>query len=160
VPGVEAQARAAVELWREYGETQILREEEEPDSPTDAEEAKSDSVLLKISTVPTDLGQTLTDIMSAKDRRLGSRIHGYAGSGIVLVTLSGDRVQLVVACREIRSRVGKRGGTAVLQHAPPEIKREVDVWGPVGDALPLMESVKTRFDPKGIMNPGRFVGGL
>jgi len=36
----------------------------------------------------------------------------------------------------------------------------VDVWGPVGDAYPLMRGLKEQFDPERILNPGRFVGGL
>jgi glycolate oxidase FAD binding subunit len=36
----------------------------------------------------------------------------------------------------------------------------MDVWGPVGNALELMRRVKHQFDPAGILNPGRFVGGI
>jgi glycolate oxidase FAD binding subunit len=44
--------------------------------------------------------------------------------------------------------------------APPEFKRQLDVWGPVGTSLGLMKRVKERFDPERILNPGRFVGGI
>jgi glycolate oxidase FAD binding subunit len=37
---------------------------------------------------------------------------------------------------------------------------KLDVWGSPGDALPLMRAVKQQFDPKGTLNPGRFVGGI
>jgi glycolate oxidase FAD binding subunit len=36
----------------------------------------------------------------------------------------------------------------------------LDAWGEPGDALPLMRAVKQQFDPKGTLNPGRFVGGI
>jgi glycolate oxidase FAD binding subunit len=39
-------------------------------------------------------------------------------------------------------------------------KSDVDAWGNAGDALPLMRAVKTQFDPKKTLNPGRFVGGI
>ncbi len=34
------------------------------------------------------------------------------------------------------------------------------VWGSAPDALPQMRALKERFDPKRILNPGRFVAGL
>ncbi len=37
---------------------------------------------------------------------------------------------------------------------------EHHVWGPSGDAVPLMRALKQQFDPKHILNPGRFVGGI
>jgi glycolate oxidase FAD binding subunit len=44
--------------------------------------------------------------------------------------------------------------------APAHLKRELDAWGPAGDALGLMRRVKERFDPDRRMSPGRFVGGI
>jgi glycolate oxidase FAD binding subunit len=37
---------------------------------------------------------------------------------------------------------------------------EFDTWGNPGDALPLMRAVKQQFDPRGTLNPGRFVRGI
>ena len=41
--------------------------------------------------------------------------------------------------------------------APPDVKRAVDVWGPV-PALDLMRSVKDRFDPDNRLAPGPIRG--
>ena len=51
-------------------------------------------------------------------------------------------------------------GTLVVLHCSPEIKHQLDVWGPAGDALPIMRRVKEQFDPRGTLSPGRFVGGI
>jgi glycolate oxidase FAD binding subunit len=51
-------------------------------------------------------------------------------------------------------------GHAVMFAAPPELKLGVEVWGPSPATLALMRDIKQRFDPHGIMNPGRFIGGL
>jgi FAD/FMN-containing dehydrogenase len=34
------------------------------------------------------------------------------------------------------------------------------VFGEPGEALALMRALKLRFDPRGVLNPGRFAGGL
>jgi len=47
-----------------------------------------------------------------------------------------------------------------IMFAPGEIKSGTDVWGPSPATLPLMREIKRQFDPQGIMNPGRFLGGL
>jgi glycolate oxidase FAD binding subunit len=40
------------------------------------------------------------------------------------------------------------------------MKDELDVWGTLKDALPLMQRIKQKFDPGQTLNPGRFVGGI
>jgi glycolate oxidase FAD binding subunit len=49
--------------------------------------------------------------------------------------------------------------TAVVLHAPAEVRAAVDLWGPV-PALGLMRAVKDQFDPEHRMAPGRFAGGI
>jgi glycolate oxidase FAD binding subunit len=64
------------------------------------------------------------------------------------------------AVTEMRERLAARGGSLAVVKAPAHLKREVDAWGPAGDALGLMRRVKERFDPERRMSPGRFVGGI
>ena len=49
--------------------------------------------------------------------------------------------------------------SAVVVHAPPPVREQVDMWGPV-PGLPLMRAVKDQFDPGHRMAPGRFAGGI
>jgi glycolate oxidase FAD binding subunit len=51
-------------------------------------------------------------------------------------------------------------GSLVALHAPTAVKKRVDVWGPLGKGFALMQGLKEQFDPKNLLNPGRFVGGL
>jgi len=39
--------------------------------------------------------------------------------------------------------------------AEPQVKQDLDVWGPLGDAGSLGASVKHALDPHGILNAGR-----
>jgi glycolate oxidase FAD binding subunit len=54
------------------------------------------------------------------------------------------------------------GGTGlVVERGPVELKARCDVWGLIQpEILDIMTRIKTEFDPMGLLNPGRFVGGL
>ncbi len=49
---------------------------------------------------------------------------------------------------------------AVVEDAPPQVKRGIDVFGPEPSSLPLMRSIKSQLDPNGVLSPGRFVGRI
>ncbi|MGE5849006.1 MAG: FAD-binding oxidoreductase [Candidatus Methylomirabilota bacterium] len=51
-------------------------------------------------------------------------------------------------------------GYLVVLDAPEAVRHHVDVWGPLPDGFGAMKRLKAEFDPKGILNPGRFVGGI
>ena len=51
-------------------------------------------------------------------------------------------------------------GSLVLQDAPPILKARVDAWGKPGDGFDVMRRLKAEFDPRGLCNPGRFLGGI
>jgi glycolate oxidase FAD binding subunit len=45
----------------------------------------------------------------------------------------------------------------VLKYPEAETLTRHDVWGPSSNGIVVMQSLKDRFDPAGILNPGRFV---
>lgn len=90
-----------------------------------------------------------------------------AGCGIVRLSWrgetgspAGDPALIAKGIEELRRWVLGAGGSLVILSAPPAVKSQVDVWGPVGSALPLMQELKRQFDPQRLLNPGRFVGGI
>ena len=62
--------------------------------------------------------------------------------------------------KRLRQAAEDLGGALVIERCPPELKRRVNVWGSTGSDFEAMRRVKTTWDPKGILSPGRFVGGL
>ncbi|MDO8690741.1 MAG: FAD-linked oxidase C-terminal domain-containing protein, partial [Dehalococcoidia bacterium] len=62
--------------------------------------------------------------------------------------------------REARSLAVTMGGYLVLEEATPEIKTAVGVGVDTGASSPVFRRIKAIFDPKGVMNPGVFVGGV
>ena len=155
-PSVEAQAETASYLLGGFGE--VKDEEAASLAPPDA----GDEVAIKISAPPAELTGVLDSTLGACSRRgVTPLVTGHAGVGVTHVALSGggeeSQVQVVEELREIWSR---RGGSVVVREAPPAFKRRVEVWGPLGSRLELSRRVKEKFDPRGILNPGRFVGGI
>lgn len=60
----------------------------------------------------------------------------------------------------IRKSAEKVGGALFVISAAAGVKGQVDAWGEPGTAFELMRKLKTAWDPKGILAPGRFVGSI
>jgi glycolate oxidase FAD binding subunit len=84
---------------------------------------------------------------------------GSSCGGLIL-RLDGSMATESRVLTALRQRFDRGRGSVVLLRASDELKESVDVWGPVGDAFPLMQAVKHAFDPNGLLNPGRGPGGL
>jgi glycolate oxidase FAD binding subunit len=70
-------------------------------------------------------------------------------------------VDAFAAClSEIRARAAAMGGSLFVTAGAGALPPGYDAWGDVGPTLGLMKRIKERFDPNGILNPGRFVGGI
>jgi glycolate oxidase FAD binding subunit len=161
-PAVEAQAQTASHLLRGFGEVRTLSEEEADNVGPSEPPGTGGEVALKISTPPAELVGVLDSTLGACSRRgVTPRITAHAGNGVTYVGLSGGDegswAQIVEELREIWTR---RGGSVVVREAPLAFKNRVEVWGPLGSRLELSRRVKEKFDPRGTLNPGRFVGGI
>ena len=54
----------------------------------------------------------------------------------------------------------KNGGGLVVESSPLSIKKKVDVWGQSRSDYLVARRLKEQIDPAGILNIGRFVGGI
>jgi glycolate oxidase FAD binding subunit len=86
----------------------------------------------------------------------------HAGVGIVTAVLAGgtNPNAVVSTLTEWRALVNRVDGHAMIEWAPLAVKERVAVWDAAGPTLRLMKGIKERLDPRGILNPGRFVGGI
>jgi glycolate oxidase FAD binding subunit len=118
------------------------------------------TVLLKASVVPTAVAPWIVSLRAETTRAgLAVRSRAHAGHGIIYTRLTGDADALVAAVGALRVVATQSGGSLVVQEAPVELLRRVDVWGSSA-ALGVMRRVKQRFDPTATLNPGRFVGHI
>ncbi|NOT57318.1 MAG: FAD-binding oxidoreductase [Deltaproteobacteria bacterium] len=97
-------------------------------------------------------------------RGLSVEMVAHAGNGILYCRLpqrdNPSREKLLSFVDWLRILAKKLGGTVVIEAIDPTLKDRVDVWGHVGSSFPLMKRLKETLDPQGMINPGRFVGGL
>ena len=161
---VVEQAEQAARLVRGHGGTSVILTGEEETLAWREHEARvfdRDATIVKLAILPSELAATLAWLdATAKTRQLEYVVTGRAGLGVLFIALHGavsEQAALVTGLRE-RLPVGR--GSVTIQRAGTELKALVDVWGPVGDGLRVMQEVKRRFDPTGTLNPGRGPGGL
>jgi glycolate oxidase FAD binding subunit len=77
----------------------------------------------------------------------------YIGTGAAF--LFGDRGAAEIAAA--RQRAEAVGGALVVERASPEQKRAVGVWGDArATHRAIADALKARFDPHGVLAPGRF----
>lgn len=107
-----------------------------------------ESIGCKIGAKPTSAVETIDFL----DRLTSNHALGviHLASGIGACTLK-DISQILL----LRSQCEQASGFLSVLQAPIGIKQQIDVWGYRGNALPLMQAIKSQFDPQGILNPGR-----
>jgi glycolate oxidase FAD binding subunit len=112
----------------------------------DRQRATPGGAVVRVSGLASDMERILVAAPSAV---------GRPGLGLFWVRLDADADALSVL------RAALHPAACVLLDAPEELRAAVDVWGiGPGTVLDLLRRVKQSFDPAGICNAGRYVGGI
>jgi glycolate oxidase FAD binding subunit len=134
--------------------------------------AAADGTLIKVAFWAADLARVLGAVdAAAVSAGIDPAVGGSAAAGVLYAAVAEGAPASAVArfVTDLRAEVGAGGGSmpgapphrgsAVVLHAPAEVRAAVDLWGPV-PGLGLMRAIKDQFDPQHIMAPGRFAGGI
>ena len=84
----------------------------------------------------------------------------YPGVGLAYARWPAHGQGLAGALAALRQKLAGLQGYAVVEAAPPELRAQLDLWGPPPETIELMRRLKAAWDPAGILNPGRYVGGI
>jgi glycolate dehydrogenase FAD-binding subunit len=133
------------------------------DFPAAIAEHSPAAAIFKISALPTDLA-VLADTIRSCEAPWAAMARGLGVTYLALLPLGRNEEALRILkqeCTRIFNLPWKaQRGRSVLLWCPTELKSEINVWGSPSTDFPLMQQLKSVFDPSGILSPGRFLGGL
>lgn len=115
------------------------------------------AITCKIGVLPNTAVTTLTQMDALTSSTGLGLIH--AGSGLGLLRLDSTTVTPQIIMK-IRDYCQAQNGFLTVLEAPISLKQQLDVWGYNGNGLNIMRLIKQQFDPKNILSPQRFVGGI
>lgn len=101
---------------------------------------------------------------TAKAAGVGCAFVGHAGNGILTTHLwengaaAADRLPGLIA--EFTAEAAKHDGNLVVASCPVGLKTKISLWGQPRSDYRVMRRLKEKLDPAGVLNPGRFVGGI
>jgi glycolate oxidase FAD binding subunit len=123
-------------------------------------------LMVRVGLLPSRVAAFVASVDGGRRTRLPRGIVADPGSGLVRVFEWAEEMEpradelVEDTIRTVRQAAGILGGYAVVERCPLSLKRKIDVWGDDVGGLDLMRRVKREMDPKGILSPGRFVGGI
>jgi glycolate oxidase FAD binding subunit len=111
----------------------------------------------RIGALPSRLESTLVELRAAGASTLAYPALRLVYAGFALDTSPGEaRVDAIF--RDVESLAQRAGGGYVCEAAPTAVKTGRDMFGDLGASRAIVRALKQRFDPTGVLNPGRFAG--
>jgi len=120
----------------------------------------ADSLIAEMRLLPSQLDEALSEIPGIAGRHEVECAAFTRAGQSVWAALHGDAGAMPMLVDVMRKWAGARGGYLVVQRLPVALKGLVDVWGQTRTDFQIMQSLKVQFDPRDLLNPGTFVGGL
>lgn len=115
------------------------------------------AITCKIGVLPTTAVTILTQLDTLTSSQGLGLIHAGSGLGLLRLDPASVTPQTIM---EIRRHCQAHNGFLTVLEAPISLKQQLDVWGYSGNGLNIMREIKQQFDPKNLLSPHRFVGGI
>jgi glycolate oxidase FAD binding subunit len=118
---------------------------------------------LKLNCLPNQVS-TMAGRLETLRKELNAelRLKAHAGSGVIRGYLAFEEsasttTQFVRQLQNLRAELKPSRGTVIVESAPASLKAGIVVWGYDFKDRALMQQIRQQYDPRGILNPGRFV---
>jgi glycolate oxidase FAD binding subunit len=167
---VERQAAEIGEVAKKEGalEAKVLKGEEDRAfwmRVRDFALAAKPAVILKSNFVISRQAEILGNYQKmAQAAGVGCAFICHAGNGILMTYILESGVAktdpLVDLIGKFTAEAVKHDGNLVVESCPTELKVKINVWGQPRTDYVVMRRLKQEVDPAGVLNPGRFVGGI
>jgi glycolate oxidase FAD binding subunit len=110
------------------------------------------------SVLPSDCGKAMQAVRDAASEHGEIAVAATASHGVLRGALRASTAERaargVSAAREALTALG---GFLVVTEAPEALRSSLDIWGPMPAEVTWMRQIRAAFDPKAIINPGRFI---
>jgi len=130
------------------------------DFPATADLAPTAAVI-KVSALPSEIG-TVVEAARSLGGEHGLRLGWVADAvtGLVWLRVMDDGADghFATALIGLQDALARRWRNAVVLGCAPELRERLPLWGADPQGIELLRAIKRRFDPQGILNPGRFRG--
>jgi glycolate oxidase FAD binding subunit len=116
--------------------------------------AASAGTVVRMAWLPAVLSQVLALVEEIGNSRGSIELVARAAVGTGLVRLDGSVDWQASTIERLRDRTDLVRHVTI-QDASPEVKAQVDAWGPPDPAAPVLSAIKRALDPAGILNANR-----
>jgi glycolate oxidase FAD binding subunit len=129
-------------------------------------EAFPAAAIFKIVQLPARLGSLFSQLTTIAEQAalphcLMARACGVVYFALLREANDADSLRrLIEAASAIFHLCAREGASSTIPWCPVELKRAINVWGPVLPGGNLMRGLKSAFDPQNIFVPGRMLGGI
>jgi len=174
--GIERQISELSAMGKKYGDLEEMRLHSEKhqdfwialrDFPQDLKEDDPNLISLKSNFLISKWGEVLKSYEKiAEDSGFDYAFICHSGNGILYSYILSEKNlrskigSLIELVEKLKSEAVKNEGNLVVESSPLLIKKKVDVWGQLRSDSQIMHRIKEEIDPTGILNPGRFIGGI
>ena len=121
---------------------------------------------IRVSVLPTQIADVLRPVSETSntlDIEQSALTHTTQGTVQAQWYIEDDAAAAGRVCQAITQAMSAAkavGGTTVVEQASVWTKDRVNVWGDPLPGLSIMRNLKRQYDPNGLLNPGRFAGGI